>query len=144
MLSGLPVVSSQLATPVASPESAKCLPPAWLEFGPEGRLIARVIVDAECPSLIVDDLDVRMTRQASKCDAFPVVAREAKIPFGTRKASILDQNLPLPDGPIRRIAVIGDTGCRVNDCEKKYQACNDPEAWPFTEVARPLPPGIQT
>ncbi len=51
-------------------------------------------------------------------------------------ASILNQDLPLPEGPIRRIAVIGDTGCRVNDWEKKYQACNDPEAWPFAQVAQ--------
>ena len=36
VLSGLPAASSQLGTPVASPEtgeSAASLPPAWLEFG---------------------------------------------------------------------------------------------------------------
>jgi hypothetical protein len=64
-----------------------------------------------------------------------VLACETTVPFGTRKASILNQALPLPDGPIRRIAVIGDTGCRVNTWEKKYQACNDPQAWPFAQVA---------
>ena len=37
---------------------------------------------------------------------------------------------------IRRIAVIGDTGCRLNDWEKKYQACYDPDAWPFAQVAQ--------
>ena len=111
------------------------LPPAWLEFGPDGRLIARVIVDGECPSLVIDDLDVDMTRRAPASDAFPVTACEATVPFGTSSASILNQDLPLPRGPIRRIAVIGDTGCRVNDWEKKYQACNDSEAWPFARVA---------
>ena len=74
---------------------------------------------------------------ASACfDAFPVVACEATVPFGAATASILTQDLPLPAGPIRRIAVIGDTGCRLNDWEKKYQACNDPDAWPFAQVAQ--------
>jgi hypothetical protein len=135
LLSGFPAASSQLGTPIASPEPAASLPPAWLEFGPEGRLIARVIVDGECPSLVIDDLDVDMTRRAPASDAFPVTACEATVPFGTSSASILNQDLPLPRGPIRRIAVIGDTGCRVNDWEKKYQACNDSEAWPFARVA---------
>jgi hypothetical protein len=135
LLSGFPAASSQLGTPIASPEPAASLPPAWLEFGPEGRLIARVIVDGECPSLVIDDLDVDMTRRAPASDAFPVTACEATVPFGTSSASILNQDLPLPRGPIRRIAVIGDTGCRVNDWEKKYQACNDSEAWPFAQVS---------
>jgi hypothetical protein len=139
VLSGLPAGSSQLGTPIASPEpseSARSLPPAWLEFGPEGRLIARIIVEGECPPLVVDGLDVDMARRAPASDAFPVVACEATVPFGTRSASVLNQALPLPQGSIRRIAVIGDTGCRVNDWEKKFQACNDPEAWPFAQIAQ--------
>ena len=139
LLCGLPAVSSQLGTPVASPqpgESAHSLPPAWLEFGPDGRLIARVIVESECPTLVVDGFKFGMTRRAPASDAFPVVACESTIPFGAQTALVLDQQLPLPDGPIRRIAVIGDTGCRVNDWEKKYQACNDPDAWPFAQVAQ--------
>src|SRR5918997_1278257 len=87
VLCGFPVGSSQLATPTASPEpgeSAAPLPPAWLEFGPEGRLIARVIVIGECPELVIDDLNVVMTRRAPASDAFPVFACEATVPFGTR------------------------------------------------------------
>ncbi len=138
VVSGLSTASSQLGTPVASPgpgESATSLPPAWLEFGPGGRLIARVIVDGECPSLVVDEFDVYMTPRAPASERFPVVACEATVPFGTLTASTLNQDLPLPEGPIGRVAVIGDTGCRLNDWEKKYQACNDPEAWPFAQVA---------
>jgi hypothetical protein len=136
--SGFPA-AGQLGTPVASPEpaeSAHSLPPAWLQFGPDGRLIARIIVENACPAFVADEVEVGMTRRAPASEAFPVVACEATVPFGTATASILDQGLPLPDGPIRRIAVIGDTGCRVNDWEKKYQACNDLEAWPFAHVAQ--------
>src|SRR3712207_2413292 len=102
--SGLPALSSQPGTPVASPgagESATTLPPAWLEFGPDGRLIARVIIENECPALVLDGLNVGMTRRAPTSDAFPVVACETSIPFGTATASILDQSLPLPEGPVR-------------------------------------------
>ena len=137
LLSGLPA-SGQLGTPVASPEpgeSAAALPPAWLEFGLDGTLIARIIMDRECPALVVDGYDVGMTRRAPASNDFPIVACEATIPFGAATASIQTQDLPLPAGPIRRIAVIGDTGCRLNDWEKKYQACNDPDAWPFAQVA---------
>jgi hypothetical protein len=112
------------------------LPPAWLEFGPDGTLIARAIVDGACPALLVDGFEIGMTHRAPASDAFPVVACEGTVPFGTTRASILNQDLPLPDGPLGRIAVIGDTGCRINDWEKKYQACNDPEAWPFDQVAQ--------
>jgi hypothetical protein len=88
-------------------------------LGPDGRLIARAIVNGECPALAVDGFDVAMSRRAAASDAFPVVACEATIPFGTDSASILGQDLPIPVGAIRRIAVIGDTGCRINDWEKK-------------------------
>jgi hypothetical protein len=139
ILAVVSTVSAQPGMPIASrliTEATTTLPPPWLEFGPDGRLIARVIVDGDCPALAVDGFDVPMSRRAPASGAFPVVTCEATVPFGTETASILDQDLPLPGGPIRRIAVIGDTGCRLNDWEKKYQACNDPDAWPFAQVAR--------
>jgi hypothetical protein len=114
------------------------LPPAWLEFGPGGALLARVIVEADCPPIVLDGFAVVMTPRTTASAAFPVVACEAPIPFGTQRATVLDQDLPLPTGPASRIAVMGDTGCRLNDWEgkyQKYQACNDPHAWPFAQVA---------
>jgi len=35
---------------------------------------------------------------------------------------------------VRRIVVIGDTGCRLEG--RAIQDCNDPEAWPFAAIAR--------
>ena len=46
ILSVVSTVSAQLGTPVASAlrtDAGTALPPAWLEFGPDGRLIARVM-----------------------------------------------------------------------------------------------------
>ena len=39
-----------------------------------------------------------------------------------------------------RIAVIGDTGCRLKESNGKgvYQDCSDPKAWPYPEVAKTL------
>jgi hypothetical protein len=130
--------SAQSATPVASPipiVQDGPLPPAWLEFGPNGILLARVIVASSCPPIVLDGFAVVMTGRSSPSESFPVVACEATVPFGTQSATIRGQNLPLPVGPANRIAVIGDTGCRLNVWERKYQACNDAESWPFARVA---------
>lgn len=138
LFAGLPGVSAQHSTPVATPLPAEPigdLPPAWLEFGPDGRLIARLIVDGECPTVQLDQLDVAMTPRTTPSATFPVVACEAAIPFGVETATIADQPLPIPDGRLERIAVIGDTGCRLNQWENAYQHCNAPLAWPFAQVA---------
>ena len=139
LLSGsIPIATARQGTPSASPESNDSrgvLPPAWLEFGPQGTLLARIVTDDECPALVLVNLPLAMTPRTAPTQAFPTVACEATIPFGVKSANIADQRLPLPNGPLSRIAVIGDTGCRLNDWEKKYQACNDPRAWPFATVA---------
>lgn len=122
------------ATPLASADLG-ALPPAWLEFGPRGELIARVIADGSCPAIAFDGRSSEMRQRTVPSPEFPVIACEATIPFGVATALIGDQALPVPSGPLNRIAVMGDTGCRLNDWEKKYQACNDPHAWPFAEVA---------
>jgi hypothetical protein len=114
---------AQSGTPFASPVPATSdgqLPPAWLEFGPHGQLLARVLVTDACPSLLLDGIDVGMQPRTASSDDFPIVACEATIPFGVESAEILVQPLPLPDGPPTRIAVIGDTGCRLNDWEMKF------------------------
>ncbi len=130
--------AAQSATPIASPvgtESPGALPPAWLEFGSDGRLTARAIVPLSCPPITLDGGDTPMSVRAKATVDFPVVVCEATIPFGVTSATILNQILPLPNGPINRIAIIGDTGCRLDDWGKKYQACNDPASWPFAQVA---------
>lgn len=134
-----PVLARQ-ATPVASagaraPITGQDLPPFWLEFGPGGQLLLRGMALDACPEATFDGRRVPMVVRAAASEAFPVTACESFVPFGVTRASVGDQVLPLPSGPMQRIAVIGDTGCRLNQWEKKYQACNDPAAWPFAEVA---------
>ncbi|MFT4040473.1 MAG: metallophosphoesterase [Thermomicrobiales bacterium] len=119
----------------ATPVSPSPVQRAWLEFGPDGVLQARTLTTDVCPALTLDGHDALMQPRGEPDASFPVIACEAVVPFGTQAASINDTALPLPSGPLERIAVIGDTGCRLNQWEKKYQNCNDPAEWPFAQVA---------
>jgi calcineurin-like phosphoesterase family protein len=109
---------------------------AWVELVPGGSAEVRVIAeDTTCPSLIVDGgarpMQVRASSDGGK---FPVTVCAAPLPAGARSAAVDGQALPLPNPSPRRILVIGDTGCRMK-APSDFQACNDPTAWPFAQVA---------
>lgn len=124
----------------------------FVVLGEGGAPIARTITSArECPQLIADAsvlamrlrarpalLPLRATASApdlSKPSDFPVRVCELAIPRGTRHATIGGRALPLPRREIRRIVVIGDTGCRLKAKDNAWQACNDPVAYPFARIA---------
>lgn len=127
--------------------------PAYVLLGEAGARVARaagVGVDA-CPVIAIDGVSrpmslraraatiaVRPTRSdpsLSKPSVFDAPICEAAIPAKARSASIAGRKLPLPPAEIRRIVVIGDTGCRVKQADQAFQACNDPKAYPFAKVA---------
>lgn len=83
----------------------------------------------------IDDISTPMNARATSTTEFPVTACEATVPFGVSSASIAGQPLALPKPPYSRIVVLGDAGCRLSDWEKKYQACNNPSAWPFPQIS---------
>jgi hypothetical protein len=111
---------------------AQLLSTAWVELGEGGQAIARVVVNApaDCPSLEADSKIVAMTARSPVPDGFHPVC-EAQVPAGTSVARINGQALALPHGEPSRIAVIGDTGCRIKGAE--IQDCNS--EWPFEKVA---------
>ena len=85
------------------------------------------------------DLSLRPTKSSidnSKPSHFPVRVCEAPIPSGARSIHIGRSTLPVPHPSIRRIVVIGDTGCRLKASDNAYQPCNDPAAWPFARIAQ--------
>ena len=135
----------------ASPGSA--ILARYVVLGEDGVAQARVITaDAACPAIRVDGRSAPMNVRAaaatlaqrptasaaalSKPSEFPVTVCEASLPRGVRAASVLGRALPLPKAEARRILVIGDTGCRLKAADKAYQACNDPDAYPFGRIAR--------
>lgn len=113
---------------------AATLTPAWVELGPSfGRVLVRVIVDQpECPSITLGRDQFPMKLRTPVPEGFQPVC-EARLPRGTRKASVDGQKLALP-GPTNRVVAIGDTGCRIQG--KRVQGCNDPDTWPFATVAK--------
>ncbi len=143
LLSGCSSLSSGAPIPPAA---------AFVVLGPEGDAWARVITTAaSCPALDVDGsaliMQVRLAAGTmpqrstasdpadSKASAFPVLTCELKIPPGAKSARIGAQALPLPKAEPRRIIVYGDSGCRMKKAENAWQACSDPDYWPFEKIS---------
>jgi hypothetical protein len=113
--------------------AAQTLTPVWIELGPEGRTLARVVVEtaSSCPSLQADGKVLPMTPRLPVPDGFRQ-ACEALVPASTRKLKYGGKTLRLPKTP-KRVVVVGDTGCRVKGAT--IQDCNDPAKWPLQSVA---------
>jgi hypothetical protein len=110
----------------------------WLEFGPQGSLITRAITSEEaCPRARFDGSTVGMAERAGPGPNFPVRSCEVTVPPGVRRVVVAGEELAVPDGSPRRIAVLGDTGCRLKQVDG-FQACNDPQQWPFARIAGSL------
>lgn len=110
---------------------------AWLQLGPGGERSARVITsEATCPAIEIDGrVQAMQVRAEPDPPAFPVLTCEATVPAGAAQAAVGGTRLPLPRATTERLALIGDTGCRIEDGHTT-QACNDPDAWPFASLAR--------
>jgi calcineurin-like phosphoesterase family protein len=112
---------------------AQTLTPVWIELGPDGSALARVVVEpgTECPSLAADSIPLTMkVRQPIPEGLKP--ACEATVPVGTRSLRWKKKKLLLPRSP-NRVVVIGDTGCRVRGGQ--FQDCANAARWPFKTVS---------
>lgn len=124
---------------------------AFVVLGADGAPTARALTTTRtCPSITIDGRTTAMAVRApfgpiplrgkdhsaiyhAEAVSNPVLSCETAIPAGSRRVEVAGRALPLPKGDIRRIVVIGDTGCRLKG--KDFQDCNDPEAYPFARVA---------
>ena len=124
----------------------------YVVLGADGAATARVITTAPaCPDIEINGVSRTMNLRApaatlaqrptaskpelSKPSAFPVAVCEAALGRGVRKVSVLGHGLPVLPARVSRIVVIGDTGCRMKAADHAYQACNDPKAYPFAQIA---------
>jgi hypothetical protein len=114
--------------------SAQQLTPVWVELGEGRQAIARVVVTAprDCPPISIDGTTRSMTPRLPVPAGF-VPACEVSIPAGAKSATVGGHSLMLPKPDPARVAVFGDTGCRVKGPE--IQDCNHAEKWPFPRVA---------
>jgi len=115
---------------------------AWVQLGPRGEVSARVITnDSACPTLRMDGAPLPMKARSdpeavlagvSKA-SFPVRGCEAVIAPGAQALLLDDRPLPLPRRELRRVVILGDTGCRLKGAFA-IQDCNDPNAWPYAKI----------
>jgi hypothetical protein len=99
-----------------------------------GGLEARAITDQPtCPIAKLDGIEKTMTIRATPDAQYPISVCALVVPADAQIAAIADVPLPLSASQPRRIAVIGDTGCRLKG--SAVQACNDPQQWPFRLIA---------
>jgi predicted phosphodiesterase len=74
-----------------------------------------------------------MTMRAAPTPDFPDRVCDLALPANARDIRVAGQRVPARPKRVGRIALLGDTGCRL--LGRRAQACNDPVAWPFARVA---------
>lgn len=116
----------------------------------DAGLVARVVTQAaQCPEIRLDGaapqpmseragpatLPARMggTEASDRPAVFRLRSCETVLPPDTQALAVDGLTLPLPRREIRRVLIVGDTGCRLS--QQLNQDCNDPAAWPFARIA---------
>ena len=109
----------------------------WVEFGADGALSVRAVVarGSACPVVATADAAVAaMARRGAASAAFPVEVCEARLPLATARIALDGAALPAAAAAVKRIVVLGDTGCRLEG--RAVQDCGDPDLWPFPAIAK--------
>jgi hypothetical protein len=119
---------------IAGRLDAQQLTPAWVELGDAGA-IARIVVTSprDCPLIQIDSVTLKMSVRTPVPNGFRPVC-QASIPNTARSAKVNGRALVLPKINPTRVIAFGDTGCRIKK-GTEVQDCNDPEKWPFEQVA---------
>lgn len=107
---------------------------AWTQYGPDGLTARAIISGTVCPAITIDGKDQPMpVRAKPSLPLYPVQSCEIAIPASAGSAAIGTVSLPLPNPDLKKITIIGDTGCRLD--ATRIQACNDLSQWPTPVVA---------
>lgn len=116
---------------------------AWIQLAPasSGRSARVLIGPAErCPDVSIGDRTEAMRARPTSLDGIYGKVCEARVPAtpGVTVRIVYPGRPPLLeqiviDAP-QRIAVLGDTGCRV--AYYADQGCGDADSWPFARIAR--------
>ncbi len=138
----------------AEPQPATVSPiAAYMLLGPDGQRTARVVTEIkDCPALFVDGKVVAMhvrvpagtaalrptasKPELTKPSAFPATVCDADIAGDARDVSVHGWHIPTQPKVIRKIVVIGDTGCRIKAADNAVQPCDDPKGYPFATIAK--------
>lgn len=106
----------------------------WSQVIPDNMISVRAIVDdANCPMACVDGEEMAMNERASPVEKkFPEKVCQLSLPKDVEEIIIDDHQVPTLPAQIKKIAFIGDTGCRVTNLVE--QACSSEKEWPLTLV----------
>lgn len=115
-----------------APAAAETLAP-WVVLGPAGAVVRTATTDTECPRIRYDDFERPMQVRVGPWEAYPHTVCEAPLPKIVQRVSFAGRPVPVPKAEVRRVVVLGDTGCRIRGIFA--QACNDPTQWPFARMA---------
>jgi hypothetical protein len=140
------------ATPPPAPGSAPVtgLQQAWVQAvsGP-GWAVRALTGDSHCPTLQWAAGSAAMSERSVPGDEppppgkaqphtqpsrFTLRACEAAWPAGATSVQVDGITLRAPVAELRRIVVLGDTGCRLKASAGAFQACSDATRWPFARV----------
>ena len=116
-----------------APPSPSTGPVAWVQMVEAGAEVRLVRLAGPCPVAEVDGRALPLRSRAAADARFPAVC-SAALPPGARGIEVAGRRLAGPTPVVRRMVVFADSGCRIKG--PLVQACNDPAAWPFAEVAR--------
>jgi hypothetical protein len=114
---------------------------AWSELGPNATLSVRAVypTGATCRPLSVDGVSTSMELRSLPVRAefadgdFPISVCSASITDRAKDVRLDGQRIPIRGTDLRRIVVLGDSGCRIKG--EGTQACNDELKWPFRRIA---------
>ena len=125
---------------------------AWVQHaGPVGWQVRALTAADHCPMLRwaggqrimverVGPATVPVRPSAAQAEALASVFTEriceSAWPAGAVAVRVDSFELAAPVAEVRRVVLIGDTGCRLKRVADAFQDCNDPAHWPFAEVAR--------
>ena len=111
-------------------------PLAWIALGPGGQSVVRAVTTQDvCPDLRVETRPYPLQiRSRPVSSSFPILICEVLLPSHTTLVTVEGVLLSLPKSHPGKIVILGDTGCRVKG--RLAQACNDPDAWPFAQIAQ--------
>jgi hypothetical protein len=108
---------------------------AWLQYAGDGLPHARAIVTGACPVATFDGRPAKMTERAQATAAFADTVCDVAVPERAKSVKLGVRSVPAPAHAVHTIVVFGDTGCRIL-APAAFQACDDPQKWPFPVVAR--------
>ncbi|HEY8876222.1 MAG TPA: metallophosphoesterase, partial [Roseateles sp.] len=136
--------------PAAPPPAFTGLQQAWVQAVAGPAWAVRALTgEASCPTLRWPGGSAAMAERGAPGDqppppgnkeperkptSFTLRACEAPWPAGVASVDVGGLTLQAPAAEVRRIVVIGDTGCRLKASDRDFQGCNDASDWPFPRV----------